>query len=796
MSVAPPLLAVLLQWSLWSVIRPYVWFLFYPAVFVSSWFGGRVAGLHATALSALLVWYLFIPPELRFFKDAGAPVVPVLVFLAMGVVFTFSHERMRRSEQRLRDLFDQAGHGIFVADLDGRYVDVNRAACRLLGARREDIVGKAIADFIPSTDLPRLEEAKRRMLHGETHVADWNLRRNDGSYLPVEVSAKILADGQWQAFVQDISDRRRVEAQLSQAAAVFDSTMEAIIVTDSEARIVNVNNAFTSMTGYTADEVLGRNPSFQQSGRQDARFYGRLWSSLTATGQWQGELWNRRKGGELFPVWESISVVRDAAGAVSGYVSILTDITRLKQAEERLRHLANHDPLTGLPNRLLFVSSLQQSIERAKRHRTRMALIFIDLDRFKLVNDSMGHAAGDELLKEVGHRLKKVVRAEDVVCRLGGDEFTVVIEDVARVDDVATLAQKIISSLALPILLEGRELVVSASLGIALYPEDAEGVDELSRAADAAMYRAKEQGRNTFEFYTAEITDSVREQLAMEMDLRAALERNELTLHYQPQFDLSTMSVTGVEALLRWQHPKLGLLMPDRFVPVAEQTSLINALGAWVLQRACAQLRAWVDAGLEPIRMAINVSGRQVMYDHLVASVGGALEQYSLQDIAACVELELTESVLQTVEPSAEILNRLRSLGVRIAIDDFGVGYSSLGMLRHLPIDALKIDRSFIRNMPDDVNANAIVKAVISMAHALGLRVVAEGVETAVQLECLRELGCDDIQGFLLGIPMPAGEFQGLLQAAAAAPTHGQEAPPSRPVAGLDGPNVTQDARL
>jgi len=764
-SLVPPLIALLLQWALWSLIQPYVWFLFYPAVFASSWFGGRLAGLQATGLSTLIVWYLFVPPQLQFAKGASAPVFPALVFVGMGVAFSLSHERLRRSEQRIRDLFEQAGDGIFVADINGRYVDVNTAGCRLLLAQREDIIGKTIVDLIPPSEVPRLQESKRLLLAGDAQVAEWRLRRTDGSYVPVEVSAKILANGQWQAFVRDITERQRVQAQLSQAATVFDSTLEGILIADAGARILNVNHAFTSITGYSAEEVIGRNPSFQHSGRQGEAAYQQLWESLSATGQWQGELWNRRKNGEIYPVWESISVIKDAGGNISHFVSVLTDITPIKRAEERLRHLAHHDSLTGLPNRLLFVNSLQQAIERAKRHREKVALIFIDLDRFKLINDSLGHAAGDELLKEVGLRLKHSVRGEDLVSRLGGDEFTVVIEGLAQVDDVAALAQKIIAALAVPLSIAGRELVVAASLGIALFPEDADNVDELSRAADAAMYRAKEHGRCRFEFYTVDITNSVREHLAIEAELRAALTRDdELLLYVQAQLDPVSMGIKGVEALLRWQHPRLGFLLPDRFIHIAEQTSLINELGAWVLQRACAQLRAWLDAGLEPIRMAINVSGRQVMHDHLVASMEQALQDHALQDQASFIELELTETVLQKVESSAAVLERLRALGVRIAIDDFGTGYSSLGLLKHLPIDALKVDRMFVRNLADDADSQAIVRAVISMAHALGLRVVAEGVETAAQLQCLREQNCDEVQGFLLGLPLRPQEMEALLK--------------------------------
>ncbi len=765
LAALPPLVALALQWLLWPLIDPYVWFLFYPAVFASSWIGGRAAGLRATLMSVLIVWWLFIPPTHGFDKGRLAPLFPVLVFTAMGLAFSFTHERMRRSEARTRELFDQASDGIFVADLDGRYTAVNEAGCRMLGRTPQDIIGLTIADLVPPEDLPRLAEAKAALMTGPAQVSEWRLLRKDGSWLPVEISAKILSGGRWQAFVRDVSERRHADAQLRLAAAVFDCTQEGIIVTDAQRRILKVNRAFSTISGYPAEEVLGREPSLQQSGRHDAHFYARMWQTLSSTGQWQGEVWNRRKNGEVYPAWENISQIKNAAGEVSHYVAILSDITPIKAAEAQLHHLAHHDPLTGLPNRLLFASGLRLSIARSERQRQRFALLFIDLDRFKRINDSLGHAAGDELLVEVARRLRGIVRGEDAVARLGGDEFTVVAEEISTPDDAALLSRKIIATLSRPMTLAGREVAVAASIGIALYPDDAASFENLCKAADSAMYRAKERGRGTYDFYTPDITERVQEQLSLDSALRRALERDELRLAFQPLFSAGERRLVGIETLLRWQHPERGLLGPDLFIPVAEHSTLINEIGTWVIDRACAQQAAWIAQGLTPVRLAINVSGRQILHDHLVEAVSASLSRHGLAGRGGCIELELTESVLQRVDPSVSVLHSLKALGVGVAIDDFGTGYSSLSRIKHLPIDALKIDRLFVRNLPDDANSRAIVGAVVSMSHALGLRVVAEGVETPEQLAFLSAAGCDELQGFLLGRPQSAADMTALLAA-------------------------------
>ncbi|HEY1089964.1 MAG TPA: PAS domain S-box protein, partial [Burkholderiaceae bacterium] len=481
-TVLPPLTAVLLQWLLQESIRPYVWFLFYPAVFASSWIGGKGAGLMATAISAVTVWYFFVPPQYAILKP-DASLFPALVFVAMGIAFSLFHARLRRSESFLSELFDRAGDGIFVADLEGKYTHVNDAGLRMLGYTSAELLGQRIVDLIPAEDVARLELAKERLLAGHRDVAEWRLRRKDGSYVPVEIAANILHNGWWQAFVRDISERQHAQARLRWAGAVFDNTKEAILVTDSERKILTVNPAFTAITGFEPAEVIGADPRLLNSGRQGAEFYRAMWESLHVSGQWQGELWNRRKNGEMFPAWENISAVKDPGGTITHYVSVLSDISAVKVAEEKLRHAAHHDMLTGLANRMLFVEFLEQSMARARRSAGKVALLFIDLDRFKIINDSMGHAAGDELLREVAHRLKAAVRAQDVVARLGGDEFMIVMDDIVLDDDAAGLAQKVITALSKPLKLLEREIFISASVGIALFPDDAQSADDLTRAA-------------------------------------------------------------------------------------------------------------------------------------------------------------------------------------------------------------------------------------------------------------------------------------------------------------------------
>jgi diguanylate cyclase (GGDEF)-like protein/PAS domain S-box-containing protein len=600
------------------------------------------------------------------------------------------------------------------------------------------------------------------------HVDDETFWRRDRTGFTAEYHSRpMIKDGKIAGAVatfMDVSARKQAEEKLRQAAIVFQGTNEAVIVTDAANRIVTVNRAFTEITGYEPHEVVGKRPTVLQSGRQDGTFYQQIWDTLQQTGHWQGEIWDRRKTGEVFPAWESISVVMDDKGRILNYVAILSDISMIKHAEEKLRYLAHHDVLTGLANRLLFSANLDQALEEARRHRQSLALLFLDLDHFKRINDTLGHAVGDRLLQEVAQRLRQSVRGEDTVARLGGDEFTVIMRELAHPEDAALLADKLLATFRKPIVIDNHEIMTSVSIGISVFPDNATDSDELTKTADAALYRAKERGRNTYEFYTPELTASALEHLAMEQALRAALAHNEFELYYQPQIDLPTGEIARVEALLRWRHPQRGLLDPESFMAVAEDSGLIEPIGEWVLRAACERAVAWRAAGLSG-RVAINLSGRQVVRAGLVDRFEAILRDTGALPAGVEFELELTESVLHRVEQSRSVLERLKGLGVRLAVDDFGAGYSSLAHLRHLPIDTLKIDRSFVEEVPHSPDARSIVEAIITLGHGLRLTVVAEGVETTEQEDFLRTLHCDYVQGHLYGRAVPVDVIEELLAA-------------------------------
>jgi diguanylate cyclase (GGDEF)-like protein/PAS domain S-box-containing protein len=559
--------------------------------------------------------------------------------------------------------------------------------------------------------------------------------------------------------------RVRVAEALRQAAAVFENTHDGVVITDTTPAIVAVNKAYCAITGYSAGQLVGNNPSLLKSGRHDRSFYSALWAELASSGHWQGELWNRRASGEIYPQWVTLSVVRDDAGQPSHYVGVCTDITQAKRSEVQLERLAHYDALTGLPNRLLAQSRLAHAVERAARQQAMLAVIFIDLDHFKTVNDSLGHPVGDELLSAFAARAQARLRAQDTLARLGGDEFLLILENVGAPQDPASVAQALLDTLKLPFTLgNGLELFVSASMGIALYPQDGRDVDSLIQHADSAMYQAKTQGRHTLRFYTDSLTRHANERLALEAALRRALVNDELELHYQPQLLHAAdgqLHLGGVEALVRWHHPEYGLILPGRFITLAEDTGLIHALGDWVLAHACRQARRWADAGWH-IQVAVNLSARQFSQRDLVGKVRQMLADAQLAP--ALLELEITESALiDHPELATQTLHELRALGVAMAIDDFGTGYSSLAYLKHLPVGRLKIDRSFVAGLPGDRHDRAIVQAIVTMAHSLDMITLAEGVESIEQWGCLAALGCDGLQGWLCSPALPVAEFNAAL---------------------------------
>jgi diguanylate cyclase (GGDEF)-like protein/PAS domain S-box-containing protein len=562
-----------------------------------------------------------------------------------------------------------------------------------------------------------------------------------------------LADGSCVTIYTDITEQRNSAERDQLAQKVFTHTPAGIIFTDEAHRILSINPATTQMTGYQLDDLQGR-PVFDLLSTHHDETPESFRENISQRGAWNGELEITPKCGDDFPAGIRITRVDDQhSGDAAHYIWIIADITERKQAEERMRHIAQHDALTGLPNRLALLMRLAQLLPEARRHKWSIAIMFIDLDRFKIINDTLGHQVGDELLREVASRLAGVVRETDFVARLGGDEFVVILPAIITPADAAIVASKIVAALSTPIEAEGHELHTSPSIGISIFPDDGPDGDTILKNADTAMYHAKAAGRNNYQFFAAEMNRVTAERLDIERKLRHAIARNELALCFQPQFRADSSHATGVEALVRWHHPTDGMIAPDRFIPVAEETGIIVEIGEWVLLTACREMKHWIDAGLKPIRIAVNVSARQLRRRDFCETVAGALAESGLP--AELLELEITESsVMENPEEAVLILQRLGRMGISLAIDDFGTGYSSLAYLKLFPIDHLKIDRSFVADIEYDLNDRAIAFGTIALAHSLGLNVIAEGVETEDQLELLRTNGCDEVQGYLFSKPL------------------------------------------
>ncbi len=548
---------------------------------------------------------------------------------------------------------------------------------------------------------------------------------------------------------------------LELAAGVFAHTFEGIMITDANDTILSVNPAFTVITGYEQAEAVGQTPRLLHSQRQTEQFYREMWGVLTATGEWRGEIWNQRKDGDIYLQWTSITTIKDAAGQPHRRISVMTDITEMRRKDEHIRHQAYHDTLTGLPNRMLLQNRLEHAIKSAQHDETRIAVLFIDLDRFKVINDSLGHIVGDELLQYAAKRLSKSVRASDTLSRQGGDEF-VILTVIDHITDAAHIAEKVIADMNAPFEIGGHSLSAGASIGISIYPQDGGDTATLLRNADIAMYAAKEAGRRTFRFFDSAMNARAQQRLHMEGNLRRAIANNEFELFYQPKVRLIDTRYCGMEALIRWRDPELGLVSPLEFIPLAEETGLIEPIGFWVLETACAQMRRWADAGQINGPVAVNVSARQLDDPLFAAKVEAILQMHRLQ--ARCLQIEVTESTVMTnPEKAIEALAKLAALGITIAIDDFGTGYSSFSYLKRLPIHLLKVDRSFVTYIGSSREGEEIVTAIVQVALALKLMVVAEGVETQQQADFLNALGCHFGQGYLYAKPLPLDEFERLV---------------------------------
>ena len=671
------------------------------------------------------------------------------------------------SERELRGILDDLQDTYYRTNQDGIIVRASRSVEQLLGYTVDEVVGRRLADLYCSQSDRDDFLARMRANGGHIVGGQSRLRHKDGRELWVLTTAHFILDAQGKVVgvegtTRDHTRQRQAEEKLRLAAKVFESSGEAIMITTPDGTLISGNRAFSTVTGYAVEEVVGRNVSLLASGRHSPEFFDDMWRTLRATGYWQGEIWNRRRNGEVYPGWLGISSVRDELGEITHYVGIFSDISERKAVEARIEYLAHHDTLTGLPNRLLLKDRMEQAIVHGERSGRKIALLFVDLDRFKAVNDSYGHPVGDILLREAAQRLQSCVRESDTISRHGGDEFLVVLNDLQDSQIPAQVATKIMATLAEAFHIEGHEANISASIGIAVYPEDGAGFDELLKKADIAMYHAKEAGRNAFRFHTQPMNAAARERLDLHSRLRDAMGRQEFELYFQPVVELAAGRVIGGEALLRWRVPGEGVLEAGQFIAAAEHSGLIVPLGDWVLQEACRELARWQAAGRRELLLSVNVSPIQFRRGDVEVGLRSALAASGAD--AAGLELEFGEVVLaEGSEPVRRCLAQLKAFGLRLAIDDYGSGSSSLAALKRFGIDTLKIDRCFVSDLLSDPDDVVIVRAAIDLARSLGLRLQAEGVESADVAAELRALGCVVAQGYHLGRPLPASEFRQLL---------------------------------
>jgi len=713
------------------------------------------------------VLYQIEKPNGRHYEIVGAPIK-----LSDGRIAKLEVIRdvtdVEKAAEKLRMLsyaVEQSSSSIIITDCDSHIEYVNQQFCENSGYSAEEVLGKKTSILKSGLTSDKIYQdlwqtiTRGKNWHGEL----LNRCKNGELYWERSaISPFKNPNGKathYLAIKEDISQQKKSEETLRLSATVFNTASEAVMISDANNTIQMVNKAFCQITGYEEQDIIGQNPVILSSGRYDSDFYKKMWKTLQNEGHWEGEIWNRRKNGEVFPEWLAITLVKDNNNQLSHYVSLFSDISKRKKDEERILYQANYDALTRLPNRNLFKDRLSQAIERAERDKHHMAVLFIDLDRFKHVNDSMGHLAGDQLLQEVSNRLLASFRASDTTARLGGDEFTAILSDFIEVHVVEDTVIKLLDKLEMPYLIDNIETFISASIGIAVYPDDGQDVDTLLINADNAMYRVKDTGRKGYHFFTQEMNVEAQERQILDTALHQALDKNEFILHYQPIIDLSDEQTISTEALVRWQNPERGLVSPLQFIPLAEDTGLIVPIGEWILYTACHEAASWTAKnGLLP-GVSVNLSVRQFQRQDITKLVRKVLSETQLSPER--LTLEITESLLVIDDMSIlSSLHELREMGVELSIDDFGTGYSSLSYLKRFPITKLKIDRSFITDVTTDSENAALVEAILSMAQSLGLKVIAEGVETREQVDFLKARNCDRIQGYYFSRPVPGDELE------------------------------------
>jgi len=669
---------------------------------------------------------------------------------------------LRESEAHYRTIFETVSQGVVILDAAGRVVDANPAACKLLRSPRRLLLGLALPLDGEQPGADTIRAIHEAIAAEGTYLGRHQIHPFDGEPCPVQVvCAPYSRDGRTQtlAVIRDITDQLRAEEQLRESAIVFEQSHEGIMMTDREHRILMVNRAGCELTGYQREDLIGQKPSVLDSGRHGPEFFAGVVRALRREGTWQGEIWNRKRSGEVYVQWTSVNAVRDDAGEIVRHIIIFHDITEQKQAESRIRELAHYDQLTGLANRALFQDRLEHALAHARRHDEWLGVVFLDLDNFKGVNDSLGHMAGDALLQEVARRLQGCIRGEDTVARLGGDEFALILAGLPSRDVAQRIAARVatgcLEALAEPVAIEDRQVFSGASIGVALFPQDGDDPDALLRAADSAMYAAKERGKNTFHLYGEQMSRQALQRLDLETALRQALHRREFCLEYLPRWDAASLALRGLTARVRWCSAEGRPVPQHEFLALAEETGLAREIGDWTLEQLCRQGRRWLDEGLEFGRLALPLSVRQFRDGDVPARVREMLADAGLQP--EHLDLEVAEATLTShLEDTVAALAELRDLGVTVTIDDFGAGYSSLGLLKQLPVDRLKLDCSMLREVTTSAEDRAVVELVTGMARVLGLEVVAPGIASDAQAAVLRDLGCHELQGPWLGPALPA----------------------------------------
>jgi diguanylate cyclase (GGDEF)-like protein/PAS domain S-box-containing protein len=725
-----------------------------------------------------------VGPDRREFSAFAGPIA-ASVFSGLGLIAgiigpirrlftrqTAADREDQSGELRLRQILDSMRAFVGLFSLDGRVLEANRAPLVAAGLTREDVIGTLLWETTFVAHSPQTQEQVRSAIAragaGETVREDVPVRVAGGQIVILDATFAPLYDARGRPTMiigsgLDVSARRQAETQQRTLSTALEQATDNVMITDLRGTIEYVNQAFLNTTGYTPDEVIGRTPSLLKSDQHPPEFYRLLWDTVMAGQPFTNVFINRRKDGSIYSEEKTIAPLKDADGRITHFVSTGRDITERIRTQERLNFLANHDALTSLPNRALFLDRLAQAIARSRWQRRLVAVLFVDLDQFKNINDSLGHTVGDEVLRALATRLGSTVREGDTVARFGGDEFVILLDNVANAEDVGNVARKVLDALTPPVNV-GTSLHLGASIGVSICPADGEDPDTLVRNADIAMYRAKEAGRNTYQFYSREMSTRAFERLTIESSIRQAFARKEFVLHFQPQVDVRLGKIVGVEALLRWKHRELGLVPPSHFIPVLEETGLIVPVGEWVLAQACEHVARWRANGAPDLRMAVNLSGRQFLQPTLPALVERILARAGLP--AKALELEITETLLmRPTETTQRTIRTLDELGVRFGLDDFGTGYSSLGYLQRFPFDTLKIDRSFVRDLPEDVNDATLTRAIVAMGRSLKLELVAEGVETASQRDFLLANQCVMMQGYLFSRPLAANAMGELLRA-------------------------------